>query len=40
MKERPNLTQFMEQLIRALKEEERFNRPHLPKYTECPQALL
>ena len=40
MKERPNLTQFMEQLIRALKEEERFSTAHLPKYTECPQALL
>ena len=29
MKERPNLTQFMEQLIRALKEEERFSTAHI-----------
>lgn len=33
MKERPNLTQFMEQLIRALKEEERFSTAHIYQST-------
>lgn len=33
MKEKPNLTQFMEQLIRALKEEERFSTAHIYQST-------
>ncbi len=41
MKKKSNLTRFMKQLIRSLKEEERFRSAHiLPKYTERLHALL
>lgn len=41
MKKKSNLTLFMKQLIRSLKEEERFSTaPHLPKHPERLHTLL